>query len=488
MNRSIVAMLVAVASPASVQDVGAPLTGWWRAKVTHRSESQEVFLHFEQRDGKPFVRFSIPLIGADDSPLGPYKVDGKQLILPAAGWILTLNDAGNAFSGTIPADIVPVYQMKARFERSEPPVQPTVKPSGQSPEPVWTTRLDGSIFGPLGHDDSTKSVIAGTVKGTVVALAESDGRHRWSTNLGSPIHAAATIGFDGIYIATDRGVAKLGRQTGQVVWTRDFSGPVQPHKAITDPQSRWDHFASSVALSGGLAIVGSRDGCVYALRQRDGFIDKRICTKDVIASTPIVSGGNLYFSSFDNHLYAVDLESGTSVWTADLKAPAPGDLAVANGRIIAGSRAYDLSAHDPATGKTAWSNYFWFSWIDSAPVIDRGQLLVGSSDGLRVFAIDPQAGGTLWSTFIGGWAWSRPAADARTVYAGAVGNPNVPYIGPRVGGLAAIDRRTGQLMWLFRPPYDPKAAISGFASGPVVAGNRLVAADLDGNVYALPTS
>ena len=479
------ATTLSTANAASAEMRPEQLTGWWRGTVSHAGESKDMYLHFEQRNGKPFVRFSIPWIAADGSPLGPYKVDGQKVTFPAAGWALEANEDATALSGTIPADIIPVYQLRTRFERSAPPVQPKAEAAGEAPKPVWQAKLDSAVFAPLTYDRTSRNVIAATDSGTVTALAASTGKVRWSVRLGSPIRATATIANDGIYVATDKGVTKVREGNGRPIWSRDFTGTLVPRKDMSDPASRWDHYSSSVVLSDRLAVVGSRDGCIYALNQRDGAIRQRICGKDAITSTPVVSGGKVYFSSFDNKLYAADLKTGGNLWTTDLKAPAPGDLVLANGRIIAGSRTYDLTTHDPGTGKVDWTNYFWFSWVDSAPILDRGRLFVGSSDGLRVSSIDPANGRTVWSSFIGGWAWARPAADANTVYAGAVGNPNMPYIGPRVGGLAAISRTDGRLKWIFRPPHDPKAVISGFAAGPLAANGRVFAADLEGNVYAV---
>jgi outer membrane protein assembly factor BamB len=481
---ALLAAMLNGASAAEGQDDADRLHGWWRATATHAGESKDVYLHFEDRDGKPFVRFSIPSIAADDSPLGPYRVDGDKVNLPAAGWSFALVDSATALSGTIPSDIAPVYNLRVRFERSAPPTQPVAVPSTEAPRPLWRAQVPGAVFGPLAYDRANRAIIVGTDSGIVSSLADADGRLRWTAKLGAPIRSAPAVGADAVYVATDKAVWKLRKPDGTTIWSTAFTGAIPPRRDMTQPDSRWDHYGSSVVLADGLAVAGSRDGCVYALRQSNGAVRKRICSKDVVASTPVVAGGRVYFSSFDEHLHAADLKTGGTPWTADLKAPAPGDLALVGGRILAGSRTYDLTAHDPATGKVAWTNYFWFSWIDSAPVEDRGQILVGSSDALRLFALDPATGRTKWSSFIGGWAWARPAAGRRTIYAGAVGAVAFRYLGPRGGALAAIDRKDGRLKWLFRAPHDAKAQIAGFASGPLVSGGRVFAADLEGNVYA----
>ncbi len=113
----------------------------------------------------------------------------------------------------------------------------------------------------------------------------------------------------------------------------------------------------------------------------------------------------------------------------------------------------------PRPAKRVWNRYLWFSWVDSAPAMDRNLLTIGSSDGLSVFAMDPATGRHRWAAFTGGWSWARPAIGKHTVYGGAVGS-DMDYVGKRTGGLAAIDRDTGQLLWLFRPAHDPKALMS----------------------------
>ncbi len=79
-------------------------------------------------------------------------------------------------------------------------------------------------------------------------------------------------------------------------------------------------------ISGGLAVVGSRDGCVYAFRQSDGRQQQRICSGDEITATPVVAGNRVYFGSFDHNVYAADLISGATLWKTDMKDAVPGDL------------------------------------------------------------------------------------------------------------------------------------------------------------------
>ena len=82
-----------------------------------------------------------------------------------------------------------------------------------------------------------------------------------------------------------------------------------------------------------------------------------------------------------------------------------------------------------------------------------------------------------------GWAWARPAVGRTTVYAAVTGTAG-PYVGPRAGGFAAIDRKSGKLRWFVPSEKPDKAPVYGFASAPVVENGMVYAADLAGHVFA----
>jgi outer membrane protein assembly factor BamB len=198
-----------------------------------------------------------------------------------------------------------------------------------------------------------------------------------------------------------------------------------------------------------------------------------------------VTGDQLYFGSFDGKVYAARLADGTIGWQRDTHGPIPGDLALAGGNLLAGSRSYDLAALDPATGDLAWTRYFWFSWVESSPNVAGDRFYIGSSDSRRVFAFSSRDGAPLWTARVPGWTWPKPAIGRRSIYAGVIGTTR-PYVGKRSGGLAALDPGSGKLKWLLPAPAPTDAMFYGFAAAPVAAGGLVYAADLDGKVIALP--
>ena len=113
---------------------------------------------------------------------------------------------------------------------------------------------------------------------------------------------------------------------------------------------------------GDLVYAGSRDGCVYRFNAESGETKGRYCATDLITATPVVDGNCVYFASFDRHVYAVERDTGRIVWKRDVQGEVPRDLALAGHNALAGSRSYDLVALDKATGKPAWTRYYWYSW------------------------------------------------------------------------------------------------------------------------------
>jgi eukaryotic-like serine/threonine-protein kinase len=487
LRRAALILLVAFGATGSAgmegKDVAA-LDGWWAASVGHGGETRDFYLRFARRDGRPVASFTVPEIGAEESPLGRIAVAGKEINFTDVGWTLAIEDGGATLAGTLPDALVPVYRLRARFRRAAPP-EPEPVPAGyrSAPAPVWRRQVGGAVYGGLAHSRRSGLVFVATDKGGVHALKAATGRLAWSAELGSPVRSTPTLAAGALYVAADKALVKLDAGTGRAIWSAPLGEMRHKRLEIGDPNSRWDHYGSSAVVSGGLAYVGSRDGCLYAFEAASGRQVRRLCTGDQITATPVVAAGRVFFASFDGHVYAARLADGAIMWKRDARGPVPRDLAIAGGRILAGSRSYDLLALDPDSGEAAWSRYVWFSWIDSSPLVSGGRVYIGSSDSRRVFALDAGTGRPLWAARVPGWAWARPAAGATAIYAGTVGT-TARYVGPREGALAAIDRKDGRLRWLLGPARAPDAPLYGFAADPLVAGGRIYAADLAGTVYA----
>jgi outer membrane protein assembly factor BamB len=286
-------------------------------------------------------------------------------------------------------------------------------------------------------------------------------------------------------VATDAALFALDPGDGHQIWTAPFGAPRAPRLPMSDPNSAWDHYSSSAAVDGSFIAIAARDGCVYALHTANGAQRWRTCVDDgVLTSTPAITRDAVFFGGFDGGAYALSRATGAVRWRRDLGGAIPRDAVIAEDVVLFGSRSYELYALHLYTGEPDWVRYFWFSWIDSPPIVAEDVLYVGASDALAVQAFSTQTGRRLWAAPVPGWSWARPAVGLGTLYAAVAGGP---YLAERTGGLAAIDRRDGALRWLFEAPRPADAnEVYGFAAEPAAAPHAVFAADLSGMVYAFP--
>jgi outer membrane protein assembly factor BamB len=233
--------------------------------------------------------------------------------------------------------------------------------------------------------------------------------------------------------------------------------------------------------------VASRDKNVYALDSKTGRELWRVATGDIMTATPAVYRDLVIIASFDGKVQALSAKDGARRWIHDARLAVAGDLTVAGDRVLVGSRSYDLIALDAASGKELWKRYYWFSWIESPPVVHDGAVYTGSSDATNVYAINLSDGAVRWKTPVPGWSWQRTAVNDELVIAGTAGAGAFP--GARAGSLVALDRASGSIRWILLDP--PSAEIVeakkgwGFGASPVIADGVVYAADLEGKLHAI---
>ncbi len=156
--------------------------------------------------------------------------------------------------------------------------------------------------------------------------------------------------------------------------------------------------------------------------------------------------------------------------------------------ILVGTRGYDLIALDLPTGEKKWDYYFWFSWVESPPLVVGDTVLAGGSDGGAVLAFDAQDGTLLWEFDTTGSVWAPLAHDESMLYVGAVGVQD--YIVAHEPGFFAIDLTSGDPIWSYLPDATSVdgGPRSGFAAAPALGSEFVYAGSLDGNLYAFPRS
>ncbi len=191
---------------------------------------------------------------------------------------------------------------------------------------------------------------------------------------------------------------------------------------------------------------------------------------DALYGTPAMLGDTLFVPTYEGTLYAIDASSfGRLLWPFETDGPLIGGVAVAEGAIYFGSDDGNVYALDPETGRSIWRTPFETGdGVWSTPAVEGDVVYVTSLD-QNLYALDAATGAELWSFRTGAGVASPPVVN---VEAGLV------YVSGFDSRLRAIDTETHEERWSLK-------ADNWFWTRPLVADGVLFAGNLDGNVYAV---
>lgn len=463
------------------------IEGWWLAEPAYAGETSRVGLHFLTEDGKQSARLSLFAIGGYEVSMGTVTLTGNSLDMQPYPFPLTYDAARGTLSGYLPEAAVPVYRIPIEFRRTQPLTRPAAPVwDFDRPKLKWQFDANSPAWAGLERDAETQRLFVGTEEGVLHAI-DAAGSAVWKFETGKPIKARPAVIGDAVYVASDSGyLYKLDTRSGAERWRAKIDSGSPARIPTSDEKSRWDRYGSSVIADDRQLYIASRDNHLYALDIATGEQRWRVAAKDMMTATPARYRDLVLFAAFDGKVQAVSASDGKLQWTYDARLPVAGDLVVDGDRVFVGSRTYDLIALNAATGKELWRHYYWFSWIESPPVVRDQVVYTGSSDGVGVYAINVADGSLRWRTAVPGWAWARTAVDGDLVVAGTVGVGAYP--GMRSGSLVAIDRATGAIRWLYLEPPGKDIAEKkkdwGFGASAVIADGVVYAVDLNGRVYA----
>jgi outer membrane protein assembly factor BamB len=324
----------------------------------------------------------------------------------------------------------------------------------------WTSRPVGLPGNPF---VATRPAVAGDLvlapmANTLVAVSLSTGKEAWrgaKTAIGAAVAAGAGTAF---VLGDDRVFHAVDAVTGKTRWTMPFarSGSCEAVPVLHDGTV----YVSAATLS---APADANRAAryythVFAIdaatgRERWRYPAAPIAGNNigVCLTQPTVSGTTL-FGTAESTLHAVDLSTGKSRWTLEVRRPVEGRLRavelgglVEAGPVLVGMTSGYLIGFDKATGQTAWEV--------------KGQYRTNSPS-------TSVAGNVL---YFQGHPGAEPASEVqdRIVYQGGKPVPTVPVLPG--GRLNAMDLDTREILWSFsRPTAEPNWPF-GFVS-PVDGG------------------
>jgi outer membrane protein assembly factor BamB len=464
-----------------------PILGKWFGMAGTPLDRVEVGFEFKRNEkGEIKAYLYEPVVNFYGFELpGVVGRDGNKYVVPP--WRLSLTLQGARLEGSYLGPPMPISL--GRTERLPSEVAVPDLPKG--PGPRWQAKLGGAIYAPAAVRDGIAYV--GTTGGIFNAIDVRDGCFVWTFVAGRPLHGQALATDKHLYFVCDNGfLFKLDRQSGKEVWRYDLGDerilrPL-PHPILVDKRRigafDYDNTAPTPVQSDGVIYVGSGDGSLHAVNAATGTRVWRFQGKGKIRTDAALDGPRVMFGTFAGMVYALDRQTGKEIWRKDSHAEVTSSPVIMGDKLIVGNRGGLLTAFSAATGAVAWRLVFWSSSVESTPATGNGGLFyIGSSDMRRISLIDSKDGRVLWRTDVFGVAWPRPAVTEKFVYATTAGIN--PYYLRHLGGLVALDRVTGKIVWRWPTP-ESSAHCSGFVAAPVVETKTVVVGGLDGTLYGFP--
>ncbi len=281
-------------------------------------------------------------------------------------------------------------------------------------------------------------------------------------------------------IGTDAVVVAFDINSGQRLWRSEFTDSDENKSTL---------FGGGVASDGTVIYVTNGIGDVAALNMDDGSVIWKQRPSGPLRGSPTLSNGNLYVMTQDNQIYALNARTGDSEWNEAGAVGISGIFGVAapaaaSGTVVAGYSSGELAAYRYENGRSLWNDTLSrtrmslsvseLSDVDAAPVIDRGRVYALGQGG-RMAAYDLDQGRRIWELNIAGIA--TPVVAGEWV-----------FVMTDDARLLCVSRSSGKIRWISQLPQyanekKKKDAISW--RGPILAGNRLISTNSEGEIWAI---
>lgn len=182
---------------------------------------------------------------------------------------------------------------------------------------LWKTDLETSLSGGVGvYGDA---LFLGNADGFVLKLDASDGEELWSTRLKGEVLAPPQANGRVVVAQTyDGKLQGLDYDSGEKLWTYDSNVPVLTIRGTSTPIVDGDTVYAGFANGRVLAFNAANGSVLWEVRVAISQGRSEIERIVDIDGSMVLIGSELYASSYQGRVVAIDVSSGRKVWQKDV--------------------------------------------------------------------------------------------------------------------------------------------------------------------------
>lgn len=377
---------------------------------------------------------------------------------------------------------------------------------------LWLILLATLLFFPMSasaqSDENTilhhrgDTARSGVISGDPLREFSGELGIRWQIEIPNPGYSSPLVIGDVLYIGSMEGhIRAIDTATGDEIWqVQPLERAVSPIQAWGDQliviigdtlflldratgATRWQFaigesaWFSQPLIIENIAYFGSAEPRYFALDLTSQTVLWQVATASRIYYYPAAWGDTLIFSG-ENHLIALNRQTGEKIWQADLPSADWGPYAIGDGTIFAGALDGSFYAVDVATGDILWRARVGSDdrpvW--SPPIVSEGVVYAGYSND-TFYAFDAATGDTVWEFATEDAATGEPILVGDVIYFGLGAHSGTPDDAERL--FYAIDAATGEELW--------SVTLTGtiYTSPAIGEGGSVFVATAAGQLYAL---
>ena len=288
----------------------------------------------------------------------------------------------------------------------------------------------------------------------------------WSSNIGKTDRYDYTPALDSsaIYANNAAGdIVKLDASNGRQVWRINVGEPI----------------SGGIGIGAGILMVGSKTGNVHALDSAGKLLWKSKVSSEIL-SVPRYFDGMVIVRTGDNHIFGLDATDGSRKWVYERATPALSlrssvGIVVDGGAVYAGFAGGKMVAIRADNGKLLWeatiaqpkgvTEIERIADITSLPVIDGPVVYAVAYQG-RVAAVDRRSGKVVWNRDI-------------SSYSGMNAEDGKIFVSHALGSVYSLDYETGKTFWR------QAGLLNRRLTAPLPMGSVIAVGDLEGYLHFL---